>query len=423
MRVLVVDGSTTVRNVVRRTLETAGYRVAVADDGRSALEAAQQFVPDLILTEAALPGLDGEAFCRALRAISNLRDTPVVLMSAKADRIAESFMESTGAIDAITKPFGPESLLAVTAHALDREALHAVDPFGDPKRLDAAQRQHQADRFAETMGEALSHLYPNIESALRAQPVALRLSLIQAVSSLIPGGDAALRGRVPELALGDVLQLLQTSDGVLYVDDERGRQIEICLGGGRVDLVMARGTSPEFLLGRYLLTENLLDPADLEAHLARASKGRGRLGEQLVRLGYISREDLRAALARQSSELVYEALRWSKARFAFVRFAQRPEANQAHLQLPVTSMLMEGLRRVDEWRLIEEQVRSFDLKPTIDPRAMRDVDRDSMRADERTVLDAIDGKRTIREIVEHTKLGSFDVCKVLYQFMSARVVR
>lgn len=411
------------RNVVRRTLETAGYRVAVADDGRAALEAAQQFVPDLILTEAALPGLDGEAFCRALRAISNLRDTPVVLMSAKADRIAESFMESTGAIDAITKPFGPESLLAVTAHALDREALHAVDPFGDPKRLDAAQRQHQADRFAETMGEALSHLYPNIESALRAQPVALRLSLIQAVSSLIPGGDAALRGRVPELALGDVLQLLQTSDGVLYVDDERGRQIEICLGGGRVDLVMARGTSPEFLLGRYLLTENLLDPADLEAHLARASKGRGRLGEQLVRLGYISREDLRAALARQSSELVYEALRWSKARFAFVRFAQRPEANQAHLQLPVTSMLMEGLRRCDEWRLIEEQVRSFDLKPTIDPRAMRDVDRDSMRADERTVLDAIDGKRTIREIVEHTKLGSFDVCKVLYQFMSARVVR
>lgn len=423
MRVLVVDGSTTVRNVVRRTLETAGYRVAVADDGRSALEAAQQFVPDLILTEATLPGLDGEAFCKALRGISNLRDTPVVLMSAKADRIAEAFMESTGAIDAITKPFAPESLLAVTAHALDREAITSIDPFGDPKRLDAAQRQHQADRFAETMGEALSHLYPNIEGALRATPVALRLSLVKAVSSLIPGGDASLRGRIPDVALGEVLQLLQSADGVLFVDDERGRQIEICLGGGRVDLVMARGTSPEFLLGRYLLTENLLDPADLDAHLERASKGRGRLGEQLVRLGYINREDLRSALARQSSELVYEALRWSKGRFAFVRFAQRPEANQAHLQLPVTSMLMEGLRRVDEWRLIEEQVRSFDAKPAVDPRALRDVDRDEMRGDERTVLDAIDGTRTIREIVELTRMGSFDVCKILYQLMSARIVR
>ena len=91
--------------------------------------------------------------------------------------------------------------------------------------------------------------------------------------------------------------------------------------------------------------------------------------------------------------------------------------------LPVTSILMEGLRRVDEWRLIEEQVASFDLVVQIDRRALTPAHEERMSPDERAVLDVIDGRRSVRELIAKTGLGSFEVCKVLYQLLAARLVR
>ena len=84
---------------------------------------------------------------------------------------------------------------------------------------------------------------------------------------------------------------------------------------------------------------------------------------------------------------------------------------------------MEGLRRVDEWRLIEEQIRSFDAVPRRDEEALRTVDLERLRSDERRVLDAIDGTRSVRGLIEATQLSSFDVCKVLFQMATSRLVR
>lgn len=423
---LVVDDSATVRKVARRTLEAAGYEVAVADDGRSGLEAAQVFVPDLILLDAVMPGLDGEGFCRALRGISNLQATPVVLMSARAQSIAEAFLERTGAVDAIQKPFGPEALLAVTAHALQRDEDVRDDPFADGGEAAEEARRERAGRVADALTEFLAPLYgEDVRYVLAATDADRRIALAEQLGRLAFEGEAALQGSLQHVALGDVLQLLQqpTMSGILHVESDDGRAVQICLTEGRVDLVVGRGVPSEFLLGRYLVRDGLVEPEDLEAHLQRPARGKGRLGEQLVRLGYISRDDLREALARQSSELVYEALRWSRGRFALLRYATRPEAEAARLGLPITSILMEGLRRVDEWRLIEEQVSSFELVPRLDPQALADVDQSRMSTDERAVLEAIDGQRTIREIVEATRLGRFDACKVLYQLLVSRVVR
>src|SRR5690606_20886429 len=121
-RVLVVDDSATIRRVVGRTLTQAGYQVTLAADGREALEKAQAEVPDLVLVDFVMPQMNGLRFVQAMRQIANLAEVPVVLMSAKADRIGDGFVAQTGALDAITKPFSPEPLLAVTGPALTRAA-------------------------------------------------------------------------------------------------------------------------------------------------------------------------------------------------------------------------------------------------------------------------------------------------------------
>jgi CheY-like chemotaxis protein len=431
-RVLVVDAIESTRRLVRRHLEAAGHEANEAASTDEALELALRFVPQLVLAEAA--GIEIERLARTLRGTENLKDVPLVLVTAlPSDRAAEAGA-AIGALDVLGKPFAPEALAAVVAHALEPKREPAEDPFAEARAATDADRERRANDVWDELGRFLAAMEPSVLrddvawASHRPTPSAV-LTLTEELGRHAAGGEVALRGRLEHVALGEVLQMLQhlAHTGVLHVEAEDTessgpRAVQICLRDGRVDLALARGVAPEFLLGRYLVAEGAVEPSDLE-RLVKRGGADARLGQRMVKLGYIAREDLDRALARQTNELVYEALRWPRGRFAFFRYATRPEADEARLAMPVTAILMEGLRRVDEWRLIAEQVTSFDLVPEIDRRALGEEQRARMSAEERAVLDAIDGRRDVRTLVELTRLGSFDVCKILYQLLSARLVR
>ena len=83
---------------------------------------------------------------------------------------------------------------------------------------------------------------------------------------------------------------------------------------------------------------------------------------------------------------------------------------------------MEGFRRVDEWRLIEDSI-DFDEVLHRDEMAISRLrDASKLTKQELDVLDTIDGERTVREIVEASEGSSFVVCKILYQFLNSRLV-
>ncbi len=143
----------------------------------------------------------------------------------------------------------------------------------------------------------------------------------------------------------------------------------------------------------------------------------------LVDAGRVTREQLRDALARQSSELVYEVLRWPIGRFEF-----RPEtlpalAESAQLALPVASVVMEGFRRVDEWRVVEADIGSFESVLQRDPVAIEAGGVERLAKQEQRLLEMIDGERTVREIITQSHMSSFDACKILFQLLEARLVR
>lgn len=453
VRVLVVDDSATVRRVVRRTLSQAGYEVSIAVDGKDALEIVQREVPDLVLVDFVMPIMNGLMFVHAMRRVANLEHIPVVLMSAKADKIGDGFLAQTGALDAISKPFSPAALLTVTEHALARsvdtdappptEGLDRISSLPPPATSAEPSPPTTPLVLAEAAGtiamhlaELISDVMPDIDPTLVMAGLAEEFepgelfAKIEEIAALIPGrdGEIALSGRLEHCSLGDILQLLthQRFTGVLEVEkrpSRSGRAISVCLKEGDVQLALGRVQEQEFKLGRYLLREELIDREDLDRILKNRGQQRGLLGLQLVKLGYVSHAELRALLVQQTSELIYEALRWPRGRFRFVRFASRPEAEDANLSLPVASILMEGLRRVDEWRLIEEQVHSFDDVPRRDEEALRSVDLGRLSPEERRVLAAIDGRRTVRALIDATQLSSFETCKVLFQMATSRLVR
>jgi two-component system response regulator MprA len=108
--ILVVDDDGAVRRMLERTLAVEGYDVVAAADGGAALAAIERAVPDLVVLDVALPGLDGLAVSRRLRGKGLA--VPVLMLTARdavADRVAGL---DAGADDYLVKPFAPEELLA-----------------------------------------------------------------------------------------------------------------------------------------------------------------------------------------------------------------------------------------------------------------------------------------------------------------------
>ncbi|KIG10678.1 response regulator [Caballeronia concitans] len=111
-RVLVVDDNTDLRDYMRRMLASAGHDVIVAADGAAALEAARALRPEVIVSDVMMPRLDGFGLLRAVREDETLRETPVVLLSARAGEEARVGGLDAGADDYLTKPFSARELLA-----------------------------------------------------------------------------------------------------------------------------------------------------------------------------------------------------------------------------------------------------------------------------------------------------------------------
>lgn len=108
-RVLVVEDDEAIVDVLRRTLRQEGHEVRSATDGSEALRLADEFVPDLVVLDLGLPGLDGVEVCRRLRARS---DVPILILTARTELGDRVEGLDSGADDYLVKPFERQELLA-----------------------------------------------------------------------------------------------------------------------------------------------------------------------------------------------------------------------------------------------------------------------------------------------------------------------
>ena len=119
-RILAVDDSATVLEMIKSVLVADGYDVITASDGAEGLEKARTERPDLILLDVMLPKLDGYRVCRLLKFDQNYKSIPIVMLTAKAEDAAVATGMRTGADQYLTKPVEPDTLLAAVAAELSR---------------------------------------------------------------------------------------------------------------------------------------------------------------------------------------------------------------------------------------------------------------------------------------------------------------
>jgi CheY-like chemotaxis protein len=462
--VLVIDDSPTITKVVQLVLTKAGYQVQTAADGEAGLEAVRAQRPDMILLDFVMPRMNGYQFCRELVADPALRDIPVVLMSAKGDQVGERFVKVMGIVDYITKPFSPEAITAVVQHTIgkygrtrggdeDNPSLVSGEDLAATDDADRAQartaalaalRRAIADvvsaRVAELVALAQASHDPDAQVATDAAAIAEAAAaalddgalagLLGSIDlGLLGDGTPGLRGDLRVVPLAEVLQLLdvQEQSGVLTVE-RSGARVDIYFRRGRVDQATAEGVPEEFLLGRFVLDAELMQRADFESFLeSRAESGKPAqrlIGQQLVKLGLLAEADLKTCLTRQSSELIYEILRWRHGRFRFSAGIELPPSViDAALGLDVEAVLMEGYRRVDEWHLIERAIDNFDVVFLRNEDSVAQMGRGRLTREELAVLELVNGKNTVKDITRKSRMGSFEVSKMLYRLLSIKLVR
>jgi len=124
-KILIVDDEINIIELLKMNLKKYGYEVYSALDGESALKVAVDKIPDIIILDIMMPGIDGLETCRRMKLIPELQRTPIIMLSARSEETDKVIGLSVGADDYITKPFGFRELHARITAALRRVELYA----------------------------------------------------------------------------------------------------------------------------------------------------------------------------------------------------------------------------------------------------------------------------------------------------------
>lgn len=155
-RILVVDDEPQLTRVLRTGLKSRGYDVRAAADGLAGFETFGDWHPDLVITDLAMPNVDGLELCRKLRAISQV---PIIVLSAKGEEKTKVEALDLGADDFVTKPFGIDELLARVRASLRRASLQEKSE-PTPTTLESGDFHVDLETRKVTVRNAEVHLTP-----------------------------------------------------------------------------------------------------------------------------------------------------------------------------------------------------------------------------------------------------------------------
>src|SRR5438874_2101313 len=215
-------------------------------------------------------------------------------------------------------------------------------------------------------------------------------------------------GNLQSMLPGDLLQWLSLGqkNGTLLL---RNKAVEkkIFFKNGRV--ISSASNDPREYLGQFLMSHGYLTQPELMKAMEVQLQSGILLGKILVMIDVISEEDLQRLMRRKAEEEIYDVFRWREGEFHFIE-DELPKSEMIPLQVDVTGIIMEGTRRLDEWSRIRQVVASDAVVPIL----QRAIDDASLSDVERTIINAVDGRRTIADIVLESRSSSFVVSSTTY---------
>lgn len=152
IHILVVEDESDIRTLLLHHLRKDGYSAAGAPDGESGLKQAEERSPHLVVLDLMLPGMDGMAVCRRIRRNPNLRNTPILMLTARGEEEDMVSGLEAGADDYMAKPFSNRVLLARVRSLLRRSGVFAGED-GDGASLALGEIRLVPERREVTVGD------------------------------------------------------------------------------------------------------------------------------------------------------------------------------------------------------------------------------------------------------------------------------
>jgi Domain of unknown function (DUF4388) len=212
-----------------------------------------------------------------------------------------------------------------------------------------------------------------------------------------------LSGNLRTMQPGDLLQWLSLGQktGTLVITNKRVEK-KIFFRHGRV--ISSASNDPREYLGQFLMSHGYLSEPELKKAMEVQLQSNILLGKILVMIDVISEKDLQRLMRLKAEEEIYDIFLWNDGEFYFVD-DELPHQEMIPLQVDVTGIMMEGTRRVDEWSRIREIIPN----DTVIPMPVNEIDPTELEEHELVIARAIDGKRSIAEIVLETRSSEFAV--------------
>lgn len=216
-------------------------------------------------------------------------------------------------------------------------------------------------------------------------------------------------GNLKTMVPGDLLQWLSLGrkSGTLVVTHQSIEK-KIFFNEGRV--ISSASNNPREYLGQFLIAHGYLSEEELRKAMEVQQQSGILLGKILTMIGLISEDDLRRLMRMKAEEEVYDIFLWNEGDFHFID-GELPQMEMVPLKIDVTGIIMEGSRRVDEWPRIREVIPHDAMVPAIEKPVEPNAELDEAQ---RMIVNAIDGRRTIAEIVLESRSSSFIVCSTVY---------
>ncbi len=256
----------------------------------------------------------------------------------------------------------------------------------------------------------------------------------------------ALEGTIKDFGLPDIFQLigLQRKTGLLTLKNEK-ENVTVTFENGMVVMADSSQKRLEDRLGSVLVKQGKLTRERLDEALATQKATLQRMGHILTTGNFITEQDLKDALQVQVSQIVFKVFRWRDGEYHFAPTDTVDYDRENFNPMSADFILMEGIRMVDEWPIIEKKIPSMDivLRPVVDPSMIEVGDGDGgggidevlnkrgaasslskirLSGEEERIYRKVDGTRTVQAIIDSSGMGEFEVCRVLFDLLNRNII-
>ena len=248
----------------------------------------------------------------------------------------------------------------------------------------------------------------------------------------------ALEGTIRDFGLPDIFQLigLQRKTGILTLQSEKD-EITVTFENGMVVMADSSTKRLEDRLGTVLVKQGKISKERLDEALQIQKATLQRLGHIFTTSNAITAKDLKDALQMQVSQIVFKVFRWRDGEYHFAPTDNVDYDRDNFTPMSADFILMEGIRMVDEWPIIEKKIPSMDIvfRPVVEGSLIEvmpegdDSNRPApasnkirLTAFEEQAFRRVDGTRTVQAIIDSTGRSEFEVCRTLFDLLNRNLI-